>query len=326
MFDCVIWDIIDFLSYRKKTRQYLILNLDFWWTFFVKIVGGKCLVRNFWWKSFGGRMDSHYRSIALYSAATGFSQITMDFGWKAILDILQPRALPFFFSLPYTAYWSNKDKTVMVLQKGKIVDLIFHHFVRSSILKEGMFWSWRRPGLIKGKGAAIPPAVTSSHLKITTTKNLNFKVSHSLVRQKFLLRWYSSQLYSWRVLRVLDGWRIVAAPWPFQVSSSSSSSLTSPLRIERSAIEQRLSWAPPLLDYPPNTCQLSIEQRDNDISAKHCISLWAGIWGFQCASIRCTCPSKYIYIMAGGQEVLLFLWKICQICLNWLVGFQFIIS
>ena len=196
----------------------------------------------------------------------------MDFGWKAILDILQPRALPFFFSLPYTAYWSNKDKTVMVLQKGKIVDLIFHHFVQSSILKEGMFWSWRRPGLIKGKGAAIPPAVTSSHLKITTTKNLKFKVSHSLVRQKFLLRWYSSQLYSWRVLRVLDGWRIVAAPWPFQVSSSSSS-LTSPLRIERSAIEQRLSWAPPLLDYPPNTCQLSIEQRDNDISAKHCISL-----------------------------------------------------
>ena len=207
----------------------------------------------------------------------------MDFGWNTILDILQPRALPFFFSLPYTAYWSNKDKTVMVLQKGKIVDLIFHHFVQSSILKEGMFW--RRPGLIKGKGAAIPPAVTSSHLKITTTKNLNFKVSHSLVRQKFLLRWYSSQLYSWRVLRVLDGWRIVAAPWPFQVSSSSSS-LTSPLRIERSAIEQRLSWAPPLLDYPPNTCQLSIEQRDNDISAKHCISLWAGIWGFQCASIR----------------------------------------
>ena len=102
----------------------------------MNIVGGKCLVRNFWWTSFGGRMDSHYRSIALYSAATGFSQITMDFGWKAILDILQPRALPFFFSLPYTAYCSNKDKTVMVLQKRENRGFNFSPF-RSKLHFEG---------------------------------------------------------------------------------------------------------------------------------------------------------------------------------------------
>ena len=135
-------------------------------------------------------------------------------------------------------------------------------------------------------------------------KNYNFTAFLSLTIKFECQSGFTVVGISWRVLRVLDGWRPAAvAPWPGQVSSSSSSSLTSPLRIERSAIEQRLSWAPPLLDYPPNTCQLSIEQRDNDISAKHCISLWAGIWGFQCASIRCTCPSKYIYMMAGGSIV-----------------------